>query len=978
VGWLLDVAVNTDPALKNASAIARRVRSVVEAAGGWRGHEISESNLGNMVRKLDKREQVVWWQDTGEEARRALARVIGLDDADLLLAIRRPGGEERLGPTMWDFEMFPNLRPLDLASESPFPGVPEELIRWGGPESNRTWWVAPPGAGKTLVGRWLEVRHHWEVRAAPDWSSLLRDLSRLPPSARVYFELQDAAGATEIDREVFPGRICIASADARGIERPTSASSTQDSLHQWLVAHATRLDDIPYTEADRQPDTGGTTKGEGQPASTQTHFADAEGTTLVRTDAPSSWLSPLFEWSISRLEAPGRLRAADVRRLLRDQRDVLESWFSTPGDALSWLGILAAVGSDKLLDEEGDQQELMDASVRAFFATVVSRPDLDITPDTARQIRKQAAELLTGALVRAIREDLTFDLDDATWKQLLGPRSEPTPLPEDVAAIALSDGDPADILARIRAAVLSPRTLVDALRSVGVFIQDGPTVRVRPPWLHVYLLQRAKRHLLSDGHTGIGALVLHPALVEQTLFELTVDLVEGRLEALQEWLKVTPTHTTEWLASVDGMVRATGLALAHGADLPTTLVKRVWERQSSLLGRAFRGSPKTPLLTVTQVSHEPGLDQLGCWYLAVFAISRALADSEDCGLPRALDLWRVDPEDLTKEEYSERTSALEQASYAFASRRPDVETLFRDGACHRLGGRLFAERGPALDKVTAIQAPFALVLLATTMKDAPLTPDQYDDVLRLSFGMESLRYACEKLRADLKQVLAWCWTQWLEGPKADPHRVLPLRTWGSPQLSPADLRVTWGALPENGLPDHLFEFLAKNPSLWPYLPPHAWDAALRVWGRITTSRPLDHSNAPYDVIPVGVLVRAMELGLLNWTDSDSARSLWQRSPAAAFALMDAWASNSPAADDTRLLTLRDLASEAPAEQQDAVLDKAVQWLMQPEQHPGAPASWVLPWLQRIVHRRGAGWRRALRIFLEANEGRLGATTGEGR
>ena len=70
--------------------------------------------------------------------------------------------------------------------------------------------------------------------------------------------------------------------------------------------------------------------------------------------------------------------------------------------------------------------------------------------------------------------------------------------------------------------------------------------------------------------------------------------------------------------------------------------------------------------------------------------------------------------------------------------------------------------------------------------------------------------------------------------------------------------------------------------------------------------------------------------------------------------------------------------EAPAEQQDAVLDKAVQWLMQPEQHPGAPASWVLPWLQRIVHRRGAGWRRALRIFLEANEGRLGATTGEGR
>lgn len=975
MGWLLDIAVNTDPSLKNASAIARRVRSVVEAAGGWRGHEISESNLGNMVRKLDKREQIVWWQDTGEEARRALARVLGLDDADLLLAIRRPSGGDQLGPRMWDFEMFPNLRPLDLASESPFPGVPEDLIRWGGPESNRTWWVAPPGAGKTLLGRWLEVRHHWEVRAASDWSSLLRDLSRLPPSARVYFELEDAAGAMQIDREVFPGRICIASSDARGIEPPTSTPGTSDPLQQALVAYTNRFDDIVAddTEAERQPGEGGV-----RPASTPTHFAHAEGTTLVRTDAPSSWLSPLFEWSISRLAAPGRLRAADVRRLLRDQRDVLESWFSTPGDALSWLGILAAVGSEKLLDEEGDDLELMGASVRAFFATVVSRPDLELTPETARQIRKEAAGLLTEALVRAIREDLTFNLDQATWQQLLGPRDEPTLAPEDVAAIALCDGDPAEILARIRAAVLSPQTLVDALRAVGVFVQDGPTVRVRPPWLEVYLLQRAKRHLLSDGHTGIGALVLHPALVQQTLFELTVDLVEGRLEGLHKWLKATPAHTTEWLASLDAMVRAIGLALAHGADLPSDLVKRVWERQSSLLGRAYRGSPETPLLTVTPVSREPGLDHIGCWYLAVFAISRALADCEEGGLPRALDLWRVDPEELTKEEYSERSYALQQSSYAFASRRPDVETLFRDGACHRLGGRLFAERGPALDKVTAIQAPFALVLLATDMKDAPLTPEQYDDVLRLSFGMDSLRYACEKLSADLKQVLSWCWGRWLEGPKADPHRVLPLRTWGSPQLSSADLRVVWGALPESGLPDHLFEFLAGNPGLWPYLPPHAWDAALPVWATITRSRPLDHSNAPYDVIPVRVLVQAMELGLLNWTDSGSARTLWARSPAAAFNLMDVWASKPPAADDTQLLTLRNLAFEAPAEQQDAVLDKAAQWLMQPEQHPGAPASWVLPWLQRIVLRREAGWRRALRMLLEANEGRLGTTTDEGK
>lgn len=156
MGWLLDRARERKGNLPSLERLAASAWTE-----GLKGALGSSDALANRLRKLDKREGVEWWTSpAGLPYLEAVAGVIKLQPSEFAewLGDARPKLAD--DDHLFHFEVFPGLRPLDLDTEDPFPGIPGELFAGDGP-TQRTWWHAPQGAGRTLVARWLVRRHRW-------------------------------------------------------------------------------------------------------------------------------------------------------------------------------------------------------------------------------------------------------------------------------------------------------------------------------------------------------------------------------------------------------------------------------------------------------------------------------------------------------------------------------------------------------------------------------------------------------------------------------------------------------------------------------------------------------------------------------------------------------------------------------------------------------------------------------------------------
>lgn len=190
MGWLVERAKERHRNLGSGQAIAARLWK--QAPAGGLG---SEGALANNLRKLDRGEMIDWWLDQrGEPYLTALAALLTWSVPELRRNIEaaRPADDD--ASRWFEFEVFPRLRRLDLDEEDPFPGVPYELLAGDGPRVP-TWWHAPPGAGRTLVARWLVRRHGWVLASGPG-----------PWPERAFLEAtsDDIAGRR-------PGRVVVAS-----------------------------------------------------------------------------------------------------------------------------------------------------------------------------------------------------------------------------------------------------------------------------------------------------------------------------------------------------------------------------------------------------------------------------------------------------------------------------------------------------------------------------------------------------------------------------------------------------------------------------------------------------------------------------------------------------------------------------------------------------------------------------------------------
>lgn len=154
-------------------------------------------SLEALLGKLDRDLELGWLAER-PAVRKCLARALRCPVESLERSpARAPTGTDS-GAGRIRLEPLRYGRALDLREEGLYPGLPAEVLRparWG-----RLWWEAPPGAGQTLVGRWLAARG----LADPVTLTCSSDARAIPGGARPLFVVleRDDGSLPDLDAPV--------------------------------------------------------------------------------------------------------------------------------------------------------------------------------------------------------------------------------------------------------------------------------------------------------------------------------------------------------------------------------------------------------------------------------------------------------------------------------------------------------------------------------------------------------------------------------------------------------------------------------------------------------------------------------------------------------------------------------------------------------------------------------------------------------
>jgi hypothetical protein len=150
MGWLRDLMRAARPPVKSFDELASHCLN----QANWPPEvAIQKRSLGALFGKLD-RELELDWLSHRPSVQSVLAQVLGTTREAIILA-STPSSSHADGRHVL-LDDLPGARPLDLAREALFPGIPAEVLNpgaWGA-----VWWLAPSGSGRSLVGAWLRAR----------------------------------------------------------------------------------------------------------------------------------------------------------------------------------------------------------------------------------------------------------------------------------------------------------------------------------------------------------------------------------------------------------------------------------------------------------------------------------------------------------------------------------------------------------------------------------------------------------------------------------------------------------------------------------------------------------------------------------------------------------------------------------------------------------------------------------------------------
>ncbi|MEI9948057.1 MAG: hypothetical protein WDO74_03520 [Pseudomonadota bacterium] len=194
---------------------------------------MTERSLASIFSKLDRNQEADWLAER-VGVQRVLSKVLGVPLDDLRAPGVQMGGAPRGDLRRLRLTSLRYARALDLLEEPLCPGLPPSVLKPGAYDS--TFWRAPSGSGRSLVGRFLQARGLAHVLEAGTFEEAL---NRLPERGPVFIELH-AQRALPLPNAPRAG-LCIAADFEPGNPtwqvHPSPAVDTYlDELVDWVAA----------------------------------------------------------------------------------------------------------------------------------------------------------------------------------------------------------------------------------------------------------------------------------------------------------------------------------------------------------------------------------------------------------------------------------------------------------------------------------------------------------------------------------------------------------------------------------------------------------------------------------------------------------------------------------------------------------------------------------------------------------------------
>ncbi len=743
---MLDVAKQSEHRSLRALALA------MQAHPAWPIEDVrTAEGLANKLRDLDKGKDAAWWFGTGNTLRAVLAEVLNesCDDLDALIQARAPG---EAGAGRFLFEAFSDLRSLVLAEEPLPPGLPSAIESLQSAPSRYTWWTAPAGAGKRLVGEWLRARFGWRVVHCANWMDLLAEVVK-PGNHFVVLEDPTDADLGALRELLEAGRVCIAAPAP-----PPAGDRGED-----------RADRLPWSPEPNIP-----------------------GWAVCTTPPLRSWLTDLIEWVAARITPGSGFDAELVRNAALN--DAFDGLLDTPGGAIELFGVIDRVGAKKVFrDEAGGELGTVILTDWLKHARANAK---DLPAAAHAVLRERGVEVLVHMETERLRALQPQVLTADAWAAYVP--EGPAPQLDPAALLRQLDHASADDL-RVALAT-HPRAIVDSLRGVGALVSAPGGLAYAHRWLASILRDEAAARLYAEGGVSIGTALLNAEVAGTVLEALLLAAVSE--PAVIRAAASAGLDTPEGAAAVNGAFRAVGLAMALGHEVDAELALAVWRAQAAGLGQRYANWPRLPVLDLRGVGGAGFLLKPGAWMLAALTLSRLLPHADRGEGGAEWDIWSeagllsAFPPDALRRVLSTLWGNLDRTAPAWE------QSEWVLAVC-RLGGALLDAVGPvgAWHLPTALCAD-ALVLAAEG--HLQLDESATERVIDLPSGLPALRDACERREVPFEHVIRWCWERWGASPTSR-GPVPPLR-WlhGHGPVGEAALHPLWEQAPPGRCPTTRF------------------------------------------------------------------------------------------------------------------------------------------------------------------------------
>ncbi|RKG55344.1 hypothetical protein D7X30_26245 [Corallococcus sp. AB011P] len=856
------------------------------------------ATLAIYLGRLDKTGGVEWL-DSRPAARRALADVLELAPEDLEEHLKsgahEPARITEVRLTLWDLDA-----PFDLRREPLPPGIPAEAMD---PRTWPRWWQAPSGSGRSLVGRWLEARGLATVITAETWAEAEQ---RLPARGAVFVELTHSAQTAPPPVEP-PANLAICIASDESPPRPPLDPEMEFPFH------------TP---------------------------PPISGWSLAEPEPLQSWLGSLVYWAAGRLPGESAFNPEECLHWLQAtplKLGLIDGF----GAALGFIGLFAEFGGRRSarVKRPLDQATDLAGLARLFLRMRLRRIELLDAEVQRDDLWKGLLRLARGLLMRSARDwraprtldewyslaDARPDAMDLHWVESLRTRGSLGPKAAEELKRAASELPP-NVFRTVQ--VLKELKMLRA--------EASQHFTLRPRWFLAALVETTGNHLLDEGPSAWGTALLHQHGAAIVLEHLVARCHRGDYTPIQALLAAPEPRRPEWVAALEGALRALGITLIEGGEVPESLRLEVLHQQLPLLVERWDDHP------VPRVGYEPAwstrwpLLARGTWYLAAFALAETLAPQLPASASRVAP-WRGDmsPECLQ--------NLLREITHVGLD--PDGLAKHRQLGALELGGRLLHGLGPirtTTEPISWLQLPEWLL---QQFQAGRLAWEHLRDELHVQQVLRLMPEYVERRGASWDAMARVIWKVWLDalGPES---KEMPQLFWPEQPWTPA----LWGALPIEAITPLITLFpgvLTNRRTAFNYFQPEHWRVLFR--SRAQTGNLMDHlfrTASFWRRVPSDILREALTNGVFTAYDHEPRNQLWLRIPA------EVPQDISLLIDEGRWREAIDLAWSPPEAQSAEVIHRVAAGLSRQD----VPRALLVAWAYESVARRAPGWEQAWEVL----------------